>query len=147
LSFFDSEPNRATGASKRDVSAAGYRRLAEFRYRIRQFLHFSEEAVHSYHIEPQRHQLLLAIKDCLWESDPRSQPCPRDFEPLRVVVHRMAESGLTRLLVLDPQGERKLVGMISLNDFLRARTRNLAEEHKRERTLRIRMPFDTYKTL
>ena len=26
------------------VSAAGYRQLAEFRYRIRQFLHFSEEA-------------------------------------------------------------------------------------------------------
>jgi chloride channel protein, CIC family len=62
-------------------------------------------------------------------------------EPLRVVVHRMAESGLTRLPVLDPQAERRLVGMISLNDLLRARTRNLAEERGRERTLRIRIPF------
>jgi H+/Cl- antiporter ClcA/CBS domain-containing protein len=62
-------------------------------------------------------------------------------EPLRVVVHRMAESGLTRLPVLDPQAERRLVGMISLNDLLLARTQNLEEERARERTLRIRIPF------
>jgi len=62
-------------------------------------------------------------------------------EPLRIVVHRMAESGLTRLPVLDPQTERRLVGMISLNDLLRARTQNLEEERSRERVLRIRMPM------
>jgi len=53
----------------------------------------------------------------------------------------MAESGLTRLPVLDPQTERRLVGMISLNDLLRARTQNLEEERSRERVLRIRMPM------
>jgi DNA-binding MarR family transcriptional regulator len=47
---------------ERDVSAAGYRQLAEFRYRIRQFLRFSEESARSKRIEPQQHQLLLAIK-------------------------------------------------------------------------------------
>ena len=31
--------------------------------------------------------------------------------------------------------------MISLNDLLRARTRNLEDERARERVLRIRMPF------
>lgn len=62
-------------------------------------------------------------------------------EPLRVVVHRMAESGLTRLPVLEPQTGRLLVGMISLHDLLRARTQNLAEERSRERVLRIRIPF------
>jgi CBS domain-containing protein len=62
-------------------------------------------------------------------------------EPLRVVVLRMAESGLTRLPVLDPQSDRRLVGMISLNDLLRARTQNLEEERSRERVLRIRIPF------
>jgi DNA-binding MarR family transcriptional regulator len=51
-----------SGASRKDVSAAGYRQLAEFRFRIRQFLHFSEEAARSNDIEPQQHQLLLAIK-------------------------------------------------------------------------------------
>lgn len=51
-----------SGASSREVSVAGYRQLAEFRFRIRQFLHFSEEAARSWKIEPQQHQLLLAIK-------------------------------------------------------------------------------------
>lgn len=45
-----------------DVSLAGYRQLAEFRSRIRQFLHFSEEAARANGMEPQQHQLLLAIK-------------------------------------------------------------------------------------
>ncbi len=61
-------------------------------------------------------------------------------EPLRVVVRRMAESGFTRFPVLDSQLERKLVGMISLNDLLGARVQNLEDERARERVLRIRMP-------
>ncbi len=36
--------------------------LAEFRYQIRKFLHFSEQAARNAGIEPQQHQLLLAIK-------------------------------------------------------------------------------------
>ncbi|SRR5579871_6026042 len=51
-----------SGARPGAVSEAGYRQLAEFRYRIRQFLHFSEEAARACHIEPQQHQLLLTIK-------------------------------------------------------------------------------------
>ncbi len=39
-----------------------YQRLADFRHRIRQFVRFSEEAARSFGIEPQQHQLLLAIK-------------------------------------------------------------------------------------
>ncbi|MGH9668175.1 MAG: CBS domain-containing protein, partial [Bryobacteraceae bacterium] len=62
-------------------------------------------------------------------------------EPLRVVVNRMAESGFTRFPVLDPHEQGRLLGMISLHDLLRARTRNLADERARERVLRIRMPF------
>ncbi|HEY1340054.1 MAG TPA: chloride channel protein [Bryobacteraceae bacterium] len=62
-------------------------------------------------------------------------------EPLRVVVYRMAETGLTRLPVVEREDTRKLVGMISLNDLLRARTRSLEEERRRERVLRVRLPF------
>ncbi len=61
-------------------------------------------------------------------------------EPLRVVVYRMAESGLTRFPVVDRGDEGKLVGMIGLQDLLSARTRNLAEERDRERVLHVRMP-------
>ncbi|HEY2844923.1 MAG TPA: chloride channel protein [Bryobacteraceae bacterium] len=60
-------------------------------------------------------------------------------EPLRVVVNRMASSGFTRMPVLD--GEGKLVGMVSLQDLLSARARNLSEERDRERVIRIRLPF------
>ncbi len=53
---------RSTTVSGRQVTGEGYRQLAEFRYRIRYFLHFSEEAARAKGIEPQQHQLLLAIK-------------------------------------------------------------------------------------
>ncbi len=46
----------------RDLSLAEYRALAEFRYQIRRFLHFSEEQVRAQGLEPQQHQLLLAIQ-------------------------------------------------------------------------------------
>ena len=39
------------------------------------------------------------------------------------------------------RGRGGLVGMISLNDLLRARIANLEDERARERVLRIRMPF------
>ncbi len=39
-----------------------YRALAEFRYQIRRFLGFSEDLVRATGMEPQQHQLLLAIK-------------------------------------------------------------------------------------
>jgi DNA-binding MarR family transcriptional regulator len=45
-----------------DLSIAAYRRLAEFRHQIRQFLHVSEQAARAHGIEPQQHQLMLAIK-------------------------------------------------------------------------------------
>lgn len=44
------------------MTVVGFQQLAEFRYRIRRFLHFSEEAARMNGIEPQQHQLMLAIK-------------------------------------------------------------------------------------
>src|SRR5438270_4000084 len=44
------------------ISLTDYRALAEFRYQIRRFLRFSEEAAYAAGLEPQQHQLLLAIK-------------------------------------------------------------------------------------
>src|SRR5215831_2924863 len=46
-------------------------------------------------------------------------------EPLRVVVYRMAETGLTRFPVVERGNPRRLVGMIALTDLLEARVRNL----------------------
>jgi chloride channel protein, CIC family len=61
-------------------------------------------------------------------------------EPLRTVVLRMAETGFTRLPVVDVE-TGNLAGMISLTDLLMARVRNLNEERHRERVLNLRLPF------
>ncbi len=58
-------------------------------------------------------------------------------EPLRAVVYRMAETGLTRFPVVDEDG--KLLGMISLKDLLKARALNLDAERRRERVLPLHM--------
>lgn len=44
------------------VTSTNYRALAGFRYEIRKFLAFSEKAARSAGIEPQQHQMLLAIR-------------------------------------------------------------------------------------
>jgi len=62
-------------------------------------------------------------------------------EPLRVVVYRMSETGLTRFPVVNNDEQRKLAGMVSLSDLLHARTRRLGEERHRERVLRIHLPL------
>jgi len=46
----------------KSLSVADYESLAELRYQIRSYLHFSEEAARRAGLEPQQHQLLLAIK-------------------------------------------------------------------------------------
>jgi CBS domain-containing protein len=61
-------------------------------------------------------------------------------EPLRVVVYRMVETGFTRLPVVEPTHGR-LLGLIALSDFLRARSRHFEEERARERVLRLRTPL------
>jgi chloride channel protein, CIC family len=58
-------------------------------------------------------------------------------EPLRVAVHRMAEKGFTRMPVVE-RTTRKFLGLVSLNDLLKARTRHLEEERCRERLLNLR---------
>ena len=62
-------------------------------------------------------------------------------EPLRVVVNRMAETGLTRFPVVESERSQKLAGIVSLEDLLHARVRHLEEEQRRERVLRIHLPF------
>ena len=44
------------------LTAVEYQALAEFRYELRRFLHFSERAARSAGLEPQQHQMLLALK-------------------------------------------------------------------------------------
>jgi CBS domain-containing protein len=84
----------------------------------------------------------------LCDPDPRLVVAYPD-EPLRAVAYRMAETGRTRLPVLERRsGERgkengrcaapsqpRLVGMIVLADLLKARVVNLQAENRRERVI------------
>ena len=64
-----------------------------------------------------------------------------DDESLRVVVFRMAETGRTRLPVVLRE-QKTLLGLLTLTDLLKARTRILDAERRRERILgkRLKLP-------
>jgi CBS domain-containing protein len=79
-----------------------------------------------------------SLNKCLSELAQSSFVAAYPDEPLRIVVHRMAEKGITRLPVIE-RDSRKLLGLLSLDDLLKARSRHLEEERHREQTLRF--PF------
>jgi chloride channel protein, CIC family len=64
-------------------------------------------------------------------------------EPLRMVVYRMAEKGVTRMPVVE-RATGKFLGIVALDDLLKARARNLEEERRREQVLNLRffLPSD-----
>jgi chloride channel protein, CIC family len=62
-------------------------------------------------------------------------------EPLTVVVNRMAETALTGFPVVERSDPRQLLGLISLDDLLKARVRRLEEEMRRERVLTLHLVF------
>src|SRR5215469_17916712 len=54
-----------------NLTLSDYQSLAELRYQIRKFLHFSEQAARNAGMEPRQHQLLLAIKGLSGDVRPR----------------------------------------------------------------------------
>ncbi len=106
-----------------DLQTADYQALAEFRYQIRRFLRFSEEAARQAGLEPQHHQLMLAVKGAGEGAGP---PIAYLAECLQLqhhsaveLVDRLAKRGLIRRtrseedrrevhVKLTPRGERIL---------------------------------------
>jgi len=105
------------------LTLADYQALAEFRYQIRKFLHFSEKAVQAGGLERGQYQLMLAIKGM----PPGVRPRIRDLANRMQIQHhsavelinRLESGGYVRrerarddrrevLLVLSPKGERVL---------------------------------------
>ena len=80
------------------MTATDYQALAEFRYQIRRFVRFSEQAARRAGLEPAQHQLLLAVKASA------SQPTVGELaERLQLrhhsvvgLIDRLAEGGLVR---------------------------------------------------
>ena len=84
----------------RDETGPDYRALAEFRYEIRRFVRFSENAARAAGLEPQQHQLLLALKGLPVEKRPTISALA---ERLQIQHHsavelidRLAKRGMVR---------------------------------------------------
>lgn len=105
------------------LTLADYQALAELRYQIRRFVHFSEQASRTAGLEPQQHQLMLALKGLPKGVRPRIGELA---ERLQIrhhstveLVNRLSTAGHVRrhragedrrevLLSLTPSGEKIL---------------------------------------
>ncbi len=84
---------------KPKLSAVEYEELADFRFQIRRFLHFSEGAALAEGLEPRQHQALLAIKAL-----PADQPCTVGVLAKSLFLQHQSTVGL-----VDRMETRKLV--------------------------------------
>jgi DNA-binding MarR family transcriptional regulator len=70
------------------ISRRDYEALSEVRYQIRRFLNFSEAAARAAGVEPQQHQLLLALKGLPAGEAPTIRACA---ERLQIQHHSAVE--------------------------------------------------------
>ena len=107
----------------RSLTLADYQSLAEVRYHIRRFLHFSEQASRKAGLEPRQHQLMLALKGLPKGLRPRvgdlAERLQIQHHSTVELVDRLAARGYVRrqrvgedrrevLLSLTPKGVRVL---------------------------------------
>ena len=116
---------------KKDVTPEQYRSLAEFRYRIRKFLHFSENAARSSGLEPQQHQLLLAVKGFAADDDGPAIGYLAERLQIRhhsavELVDRMEERGMVRRRTGEKDRRRVLVALTTAGEDL---LKDLAVQH------------------
>ena len=120
-------------SSDGDLSLDQYRDLAEFRRQIRQFLHFSEATAKDNHLEPQQHQLLLAVQGL-----PEGvKPTIREIATRLFIQHHSAVELVNRLeitgvIARTPNAEDKREVWVRLTPAGRAILRRLALAHRTE---------------
>jgi len=119
--------------SGEEPSPADYRALAAFRYQIRRFVHFSEAAARAEGLEPQQHQLLLAVR--AWDGN--AGPTIGNLAEHLLIQHHSAVGLVDRLaarrLVERSRGEedRRQV-RIRLTAAGAGTLRRLSTEHRAE---------------
>ena len=82
------------------LTLSDYQALAEFRYQIRKFLHFSEQAVQAAGLERGQYQLMLAIKGMPEGVRPRI----RELADRMQIQHHSAVELMNRLEAADTCG-------------------------------------------
>lgn len=119
------------GCPTSDLSAADYQALAEFRYQIRRFLRFSEQAARRAGLEPAQHQLLLAVKANAGEPTigELAERLQLQHHSTVGLVDRLAECGL--VLRHRAEGDRRQV-RVRLTPNGQAVLRKLSLDHRAE---------------
>jgi DNA-binding MarR family transcriptional regulator len=125
--------NHRAEAVAPEVSEAGFRQLAAFRHQIREFLHFSEEAARSHGIEPQQHQLLLALRGLPKGTRPTiaalsRQLCLRHHSTLEL-INRLVDHGALKRRQGEQDHREVLIELTSHGEELLHR---LAVLHREE---------------
>jgi CBS domain-containing protein len=64
-------------------------------------------------------------------------------DTMRQAAYVMAERSLTRLPVVDREDPEKLLGVVSLDQLLKGRLRDLREAREAEQVLRFRLVLPT----
>jgi DNA-binding MarR family transcriptional regulator len=116
-----------------DLTREQYRELAEFRRQIRQFLHFSETTAKEQGIEPQQHQLLLAVHGLPEDV----KPTIREIAARLFIQHHSAVELVNRLertgaIARQSGTEDRREVWIRLTPAGRATLRKLAVAHRTE---------------
>jgi DNA-binding MarR family transcriptional regulator len=110
-----------------------YRDLAEFRRQIRRFLHFSEATAREHGIEPQQHQLLLAVQGLPEGVKPTiGEIASRLFIQHHSAVELVNRLEATGAITRVPGVEDKREVLIRLTQAGRGILRRLAMDHRTE---------------
>ena len=116
-----------------DLSPGQYRDLAEFRRQIRQFLHFSEATSKEHGLEPQQHQLLLAVHGLPEDAKPTiGELASRLFIQHHSAVELVNRLEQTGAVARHPGKQDKREVWIRLTPAGRATLRKLALAHRTE---------------
>ena len=113
------------------MTATDYQALAEFRYQIRRFLRFSEQAARRAGLEPAQHQLLLAIKAFTGEPSvgELAERLQQRHHSVVGLIDRLVECGLVQRS--RAQGDRRQV-RLRLMPKGETVLRELSLEHRAE---------------
>jgi DNA-binding MarR family transcriptional regulator len=85
-------PNKRP-VTNRELGDAEYQRLAQFRYALRQFLHFSDDAAREAGLNPQQYQLLVLVRG----SPPGEDPTVDSVAKRLLIKHHSAVGLVDRL--------------------------------------------------
>ena len=119
--------------SERVLSDDDYRRLAELRYGLRSFLHWSGEQAKRAGLTPTQHQLLLAIRASAQERGPTVS----DVAAILLIRHHSAVELVDRaqdggLITRERDPDQQSMVRLTLTDRGAATLESLSELHLRE---------------